>query len=371
MNVRYCGPGLDYSGYGEANRHDIAALTSAGIGVTVELTRHCLEIAEFGQLGEMVRNLSTTPLEYQIKILHTTPNIYGQFIEPGKYHIGRVFWETDKLPPDFAAGISLVNEIWTGSEYCARAIRNSGIDKPIYIIPEAIDANVGTVLPYKTPKIEEYRFYSIFEWTERKNPVALLEAYWQEFTEKDAVALVLKTYVDNFTPDKRRTIDEYIAAIKKRLQLPYYAPVYLYRHLIARNQIYAFHKTFDCFVSPHRGEGWGIPQMEAMLTGNPIISTDCGGIHEYLKDKETAYLLPCTMVPLVGNTRNQQWYRDDQKWAQVTVGDIRAAMRYVYGHRDEARGVGELGQKLVKDSFATEVVGKKMLERLQTIQLTT
>ena len=203
--------------------------------------------------------------------------------------------------------------------YCA--IRNSGIDKPIYIIPEAIDANIGTVLPYKTPKIEEYRFYSIFEWTERKNPVALLEAYWQEFTEKDAVALVLKTYVDNFTPDKRRTIDEYIAAIKKRLQLPYYAPVYLYRHLIARNQIYAFHKTFDCFVSPHRGEGWGIPQMEAMLTGNPIISTDCGGIHEYLKDKETAYLLPCTMV-LVGNTAINSGTATI-KWAQVTVGDIR------------------------------------------------
>ncbi len=50
--------------------------------------------------------------------------------------------------------------------------------------------------------------------------------------------------------------------------------------------------TFDCFVSAHRGEGWGVPQMEAMLMGKPIISTSCGGIHEHLKDKEDALLLP-------------------------------------------------------------------------------
>ena len=371
MNIRYCGPGLDYSGYGEANRHDIAALTSAGVGVNVELTRHCLEIAEFGKLGQLIRDLSIKPLEYAIKIIHTTPNIYGQFIEPGKYHIGRVFWETDKLPPDFVSGINLVDEVWTGSEFCANAIRNSGVTKPIYIIPEAIDSNIGTVEPFKIPKVDEYRFYSIFEWTERKNPTTLLKAYWQEFTEHDAVALVLKTYVDNFTPDKRRAIDEFIANIKNRLQLPYYAPVYLYRHLIARQQMYAFHKTFDCFVSSHRGEGWGIPQMEAMLNGNPIISTNCGGIHEYLKDKETAYLLPCSMVPLVENSRNQQWYRDDQKWADVDVADVRKTLRYVFDHKKEAKQVGLNASQVVKDTFSLETVGKKMVERLENIKLTT
>lgn len=371
MNIRYCGPGLDYSGYGEANRHDIAALISAGIGVTVELTRHCLEIGEFGQIGQLVRDLSVNPLEYKIKILHTTPNIYGQFIEPGKYHIGRVFWETDKLPPDFVAGIQLVDEIWTGSQFCADAIRNSGITKPIYIIPEAIEANIGTIIPFRIPKMEEYRFYSIFEWTERKNPLALLEAYWREFTEKDAVALVLKTYIDNFTFEKRKQINENIASVKKHLQLPFYAPVYIYRHLIARQQIYAFHKTFDCFVSPHRGEGWGIPQMEAMLIGNPIISTNCGGIHEYLKDQESAYLIPHTMIPLRGNSRNQQWYREDQKWADVDVKDLQKIMRHVYSNQEEAKKVGSIGSQLVRDTFAVEVVGKKMRERLEKIKLTT
>ena len=138
MNIRYTGPGLDYSGYGEANRHDIAALVAGGVEVAVELTRHSLEISEFGRLGQLVQSRANIPLNYDIKILHTTPNIFGRFIEPGKYHIGRVIWETDRLPPDFAQGVGLMDEIWTASKYTAAAIKNSGINKPVYIIPEAI-----------------------------------------------------------------------------------------------------------------------------------------------------------------------------------------------------------------------------------------
>ena len=373
MNIKYCGPALDYSGYGEANRHDIAALASADIGVQVELTKHCLEISEFGSLGQMVRDLATHKLDYSIKILHTTPNIYNQFIEPGKYHIGRVFWETDKLPPDFVAGIQLVDEIWTGSKANADAIRNSGIDKPIYIIPEAVDINIGDVQPYKIPMMtgEQYRFYSVFEWTERKNPLALLEAYWREFEHTDGVALVIKTYVDNFMKDKRRVIDEQIAQLKRRVKLEKYAPMYLFRNLIGRNQIYSFHKTFDCFVSTHRGEGWGIPQMEAMLTGNPIISTGWGGIHEYVTDQESAYLLPYEMVKLESNSRNQQWYRDDQNWCDVKVDDIRKVMRHVFDHRGEAKKVGFAGQTVVTGEFAVPIVGQLMKERINAIKVTT
>lgn len=367
MNIRYCGPALDYSGYGEANRHDIAALASADIGVSVELTRHCLEISEFGRLGQFVRDSVNKKLDYKIKILHTTPNIYKQFIEEGKYHIGRVFWETDKLPPDFVAGINLVDEIWTGSKYNAQAIRNSGITKPIFIIPEAVDINIGDIEPYKVPQNEEFRFYSIFEWTERKNPGALLEAYWREFEHDTNVALVLKTYVDNFTKDKKILIDEQIAQMKRRVPLETYPPLYLYRKLIARKQIYAFHKSFDCYVSPHRGEGWGIPQMEAMLVGNPIISTNCGGIHEYLVDRESAYLLPYELISLENNTRNQQWYCPDQKWADIKVDNLRKVMRYVYEHRDEAKIVGQKGGQVVRDTFAIDVVGQMMLERLLAI----
>ena len=372
VNVRYVGPAKDYSGYGEAVRHDIVALLTAGVNVTTKVPKYTPEIADFGRLAELIDPLYERPIDYKVIILHTTPNVYTRYMEEGKYHIGRVFWETDKLPEEFTRNIQLMDEIWTGSEFNKEALIKSGITKPIYIIPEAIDTtlDVSTIQPYTVDQDLGYKFYSMFEWTDRKNPAALLEAYYLEFEHDKGVSLSIKTYLDNFSKEKRDEIDQNIRKIKARLNLSNYAPVFLYRNLMDRAQIYRFHKTFDCFVSAHRGEGWGIPQMEAMLCGKPVISTDCGGIHEYIKGtaQEPAALLPgYAMVPLAGNNRNQQWYTSDQKWAEVDINQLRQCMRRAFEDQYGMKLMGKRAQEIVKQRFSLDAVGSIMKSRLETV----
>ena len=366
MNVRYVGPALDYSGYGEACRHDIGALHEAGVGLTLEIPKHTLEIADFGELGKLCIGLQNKSLDYKVTILHTTPNIYQKYLNPNDYNIGRVFWETDKLPPDFAYGVKMVQEIWTGSEFNAQAIRNAGItDIPIFIIPEAIKAPEGDINKFDVPNKADYCFYSIFEWTERKNPRALLEAFWREFEGEDDVSLTLKVFIDSFRPDKRRELHDRFKQCKRSLNLEKCAPVYLATRLMNRSGIYRLHETFDCLVSAHRGEGWGIPQMEAMLLGNPVISTDCGGIHEYIGD--VAKLVPCEMIPVRNVDKNGIWYLPDQNWAEVDVSELRKAMRWCYDNRERAKDMGSRASKLVNKLFSFDAVGRKMKDRLIAI----
>lgn len=369
MKIKYCGPAKDYSGYGEANRHDIAALYMAGVDITTEIPIYTLEASDYGRVGEIAIENENRELGYKIKIIHTTPNVYPTYFEAGKYHIGRAFWETDKVPLDFAQNLQLVDEIWTGSKYNEQAMRNAGITKPIFIIPEAIDASIDhtKIEPYLVENKDDFKFYSIFEWTERKNPKALLEAYWRAFEGQKGVSLTLKTYIDNFNSDKKQEIDREIRKLKTLLNLKSYAPVYLYRGLMDRHQIYRFHRTGDCFVSLHRGEGWGIPQMEAMLMEKPIISTNCGGIHEYLTDKKNAMLLPYKLIQ-VENTRNKQWYTPDQKWAEVDIEAAVEAMRFIFKNKAKAKTIGINARKTVIDNFALEEVGQKMRARLNEIQ---
>ena len=96
MKLKYTAPCLDYSGYGEAARHDVGAMLAAGIEVTTQIPNYTLETADFGKLGEMCKTLEGRALGYKIKVIHPTPNVYPQYFEEGVYHIGRVFWETDK-----------------------------------------------------------------------------------------------------------------------------------------------------------------------------------------------------------------------------------------------------------------------------------
>lgn len=369
MNVKYVGAARDYSGYGEAARHDILSLLSSGTLVTSKIPRFTGEIADFGWLTERINTTEGIPLDYKIIILHTTPNVYSHYMEQGKYHIARVFWETDKIPEDFAKNIELCNEIWTGSEYNAAAIRKAGITKPIYVIPEAIttDFDATLIKPYLVAHKEDYKFYSLFEWTERKNPTALLEAYWREFEGQEGVSLTIKTYLDNFSKNNKMEIDQYIYMAKKKIQLKSYAPVYLYRNIMDRDQVYRFHKTFDCFVSAHRGEGWGIPQMEALILNKPVISTNCGGIHEHLVDKKDALLVPYTLVPLLQNNRNTQWYMQDQQWAEVDINELRKALRFTFENQEKAKEIGKAGGQVVRDKFCFATVGNQMSERLKEI----
>lgn len=371
MKVKYCGPARDYSGYGEANRHDIGALSKAGIQLVTELPSYVRDMAEFGWLGKLVTELENNGLGYEYKILHTTPDQYRRYMEQDVYHIGRLFWETDKIPKEFADNAKLMDEIWTGSQFNADAIRRAGVeDVPIYIIPEAVDVSleVDKIKPYRLTIDKGYTFYSIFEWTERKNPRALLESYWREFEGVEGVNLIIKTYVDNFTDEKKQEIKQQIRKLKSQLQLKSYAPVYLYLDLMDRHQIYRFHQTGDCFVSAHRGEGWGIPQMEALLMGKTIISTNLGGVHEYLTDGKDALLVDCDMVQITQNTRNPQWYAADQHWGEINKDSLREKLRWAFENKAKAVKLGKEGRKTVIKEFSLEAVGQKMKQRLTDIE---
>jgi glycosyltransferase involved in cell wall biosynthesis len=369
LKCRYTSPCLDYSGYGEAARNDIGSLNSVGMQLTLEIPRYVSDISDFGKLGGLIAEMENRELAYKIKIIHSTPDQFKHYAEADKYNIGRLVWETTKLPDEFAEGAKSVDEIWTTSNECKRVIENQGIKTPVYVIPEAIDTSLDldTLQPFKTQISEGFVFYSIFEWIERKNPEALLKAYWSEFKEKDDVALLLKTYRYNFTPDKKREIKSYINRIKNELKLSYYAPVYVYLDLLDKQQIYRLHKTGDCFVSSHRGEGWGIPQMEAMLVGNTMISTGYNGIHEYIEHKKTGLLADYELKPIRQYAQLNKWYQPGQMWAEVNPIHLQELMRYAYRYKKNK--IGKNARNLILDKFSYAAVGAIMKKRLEEIDL--
>lgn len=366
MNVGYSGPIFDHSGYGEANRHDIAALESAGAKVIGESVSYVRDSTDLGSLAELMHSVIHRNDDYKVKIIHTTPNVYKNHMERGKYHIGRLFWETDKLPQEFVDGCNMMDEIWTGSEANVQAAKKGGVNVQIHVIPQAIQTERPECEPYQIADFDGFLFYSIFEWIDRKNPQALLEAYWRAFQNKENVGLLIKTYFRDFSFTHKKMISDQIKALKERIDLPYFPPVFVFKELLDRDQMWRLHKSGDCFISVHRGEGWGLPQVEAMLAGNPIISTGYGGCHEYLKDGEDAYLLDYDMSPVSGMRHSAKWYDSSQNWADVSIKDIIEKMRLAYSQKEKSV-IGKNGWKTVSEKFSPSAVGKIMLNRLNEI----
>lgn len=368
MNIAYEGPLLDYSGYGEANRHFVAALDAAGIGVNGKLLAYSKERADYGTMGPIIAKAIENKAHYKIQILHTTPDEIERLKEPGKYHIAHFFWETDKIPEAFAEGLNQVDEIWTGSQANKEAIERGGVTKPIYIIPQPTETERDWPQKYELPDFDGYLFYSIFEWTDRKNPEALVRAFYDEFHEGENVGLLIKSYFRNFTLNNKKMISNAVGRIKNsfepQVKLP---PIFLYLDLMDRQQIMRLHVTGDCYVTPHRGEGWGVPVVEAALAGKPVISTGYGGVNEYFSDGINASILPYKMVPLRGMAHSN-FYMPDQKWAEVDITALRHAMRKAYENPTAAKQMGAAAKDMVTAKFNLKAVGDIMAKRLKEIE---
>lgn len=146
-----------------------------------------------------------------------------------------------------------------------------------------------------------------------------------------------------------------------------FPPIFLYLDLLDREGMMRVHKTGDIYVSAHRGEGWGVPQVEAALAGNSVISTGYGGCHEYFDDSSMK-LLPFDMVKLKGMSHAGNLYNGSQRWADVDIDQIRGALRWAFDNPAERKVVAEAGQQVVLNKFNLATVGKLMADRIKEIE---
>ena len=233
--------------------------------------------------------------------------------------------------------------------------------------PQAIDTTAGyeRVVPYSLPFEKDFAFYSIFQWTERKNPLALIKAYWYAFQNDENVALVLKTYRNNYEEGEKNAIRETIKKLKAVTLFDKYPPIYFVSDMLTESELLGLHARGNCYVSLDRGEGFGLGPFEAGATGNPIIVTGFGGTTEYAK-LDNSMLIDYSLTPCFGMPYSP-WYRGDQLWAEPDVLQAVQKMQWAYEHQDQAKALGEHLKAYIADNFTWEHIGKRIIKELQEI----
>jgi glycosyltransferase involved in cell wall biosynthesis len=368
MNITYVGPIWDSSGYAEAARNNIAALYTVGVDVNVKQISFERFKSDLGDLGKLVSSRINACDPGNIQIIHTTPNVFNQHYIEGKYNIGYTVWETDRLPEEWVPECNRMQEIWVPCQHNVEAFKRSGVTKPVICVPHAFNSNYLSgdrdELPIQNIDENDFVFYSIFQWTERKNPIGLLKAYLTEFKENENVVLVLKTYmIDPTNKNEKETIKDQIKSIKAALHLGSYPKILLISSLLSSQQIKELHRIGDCFISLHSCEGFGVPIVEAMLSDSTIITTGYGGPDDFIINGVTGYSIPYTMSPVC----NMPWshYRGNQNWASPDLGAAKVAMRDCFERNDPQLKQG--AKDLITKKFSWEVVGNLMKDRLKEI----
>ena len=367
--IKYIGPIYDGSGYAKACRGNIIALHSLGIPVTVspisfEYIRPNLE-----KEGNLLKTLENIDIDYNIVIIHTTPEFWEKHREPGKINIGYTIWETSKLHPSWPDYINKsVDKVLVGSTWNVDIFKGSGVTVPIGVVPHGIDVNnYNNITPYNIEGIDKdaYVFYSVFQWTERKNPVAMMHAYWYAFQNNENVALVLKTYKSTYSKEEKESLRQIIKQVKKLIVYDKYPKIYLIPDILTEDELNGLHARGDCYVSLDRGEGFGLGPFAAGACGNPIIVTGWGGSLEYA-NVNNSYLIEHLLTPVAGMPWSP-WYRGDQLWADPNIIHASELMKHVYDNRDEAKNKGIKLREDIKSNFNWEAIGKKLVAELNSM----
>lgn len=365
MKINFNGPLLDSSGYGELSRLIISGLHDANTEIAVKpimLESANSKISDFGHIGELCSKLLKTKAHNSgVNIICTIPRLFSGFKKIGMFNVGITMFEGSKLPSGWVQHCNEMDMIIVPSQWNKDIFINSGVTCSITVWKPGI--NIPTQIEKNTHSEDKYRFYSIFEWTERKNPSGLLKAYWSAFTGRDDVVLTIKTSRKQHSSEQSFILNE-IDRIKKTINLQHYPEVKLVFDKLSSKMMHQLHLDNDCFVLPHRCEGLGLPLMEAMAIGNPTIATGYSGNLGFMKN-DNSYLLDYHLTPIFGMDYLSGFYTGDMWWAEPDLFGLSEIMKKVVIHQDEALKIGSLGREHLIENFQNKDRINELLEILK------
>ena len=381
FQVVWRGPVLDATGYGTASREYVFALDKLGVDVKLETWSwgHRVKEWDFAKKTK-IKALMEKPdalFKRRVLVYHSPP--WKVDIKKERMKFDRIIlntvWETTKLPDNWMPIISKFDAVCVPSRFNIEAMNNGGVKIPVFLVPHGIDRNEfkpeNQKLPFKQTD-GKFVFLSVFEFQHRKNPETLLRAYWEEFTHKDNTALLIKTH---WGRHNSREIIEKVLNYKKRLGFgDDRAPLYIISKTLGDKELRGIYRLGQAFVLPTRGEGVGLPFMEALASGIPVIATGWGGQMDFLNPRNS-FLVDYTLKYPGSSMNNKQgiapFWRElfaekGQLWAEADIHDLKSKMRKAYENPELCKQKGQQGREDMR-LFSWDRAGLALKEAIEAV----
>ncbi len=256
----------------------------------------------------------------------------GLRLPPGRRRIFYTVCETSRIPAELADLLRQCDEVWVPSAWCRDAMLAGGMDaQVIRIVPEGVDCDRFRPAAEPAPR-PRFRFLSIGKWEERKGLPLLVRAFRRTFGPQEPVELILHAANPyRLRADPAQQLQALLAA--------HPGPEVSFSPPRSLSDLVALMQSSDAFVLPTRGEGWGLPILEAMACGLPCIVTGHGGHLDFAAPDTVRLIDVRAMVPV-----DDPCFFDPRHdwgcWAEPDEDHLCALLREVFENRQVSKALG-------------------------------
>jgi hypothetical protein len=246
-----------------------------------------------GLVARIMNKSGNYPSSFDISIQVQLPNEWDSNL--ARFNVGvTAAVETDKANPAWAYNVNAMDLVIVPSEHAKLSLTNSGCpERKIKVVPEAfIDEILEEEKNHLNIDFDTNFNFLIFgqftgnnEENDRKNTYNTLKWICESFKNDKDVGIVIKTnFSRNCQFDRNLTKDILRSTLSKFRDERKLPPVYFIHGEMSDREVASLyvHPKIKALVSLTRGEGFGLPTLEAAASGLPIIATNWSGHLDFL-----------------------------------------------------------------------------------------
>jgi glycosyltransferase involved in cell wall biosynthesis len=282
---------------------------------------------------------------------------------PGRKVIWVVF-ESDRLPPLWLDQMQAYDRVWTPSDWGRDVLLAHGLEPDrVRVVEEGVNDVVFRPEPIAHPG---FVFLSVGKYEDRKSIDETIEAFKAEFpaSYESSVQLWLKADYPG-RPARAAQLRSKVASDPR---------IRILSDSMTDRELAKVYNSADAFVFPSKAEGFGLPCIEAIACGVPLIATDYSGQSVILKHIRGLFVpVDYSLVP-IDDADYCNLYRGDYdspdlgRWADPSMPSLRQAMRAVYQDNASWRERAARASEIIHSRLSWDRIGAKVLHELADVQ---